>query len=234
MTDKSTIRVFDNAADVARAGAEVFVETAAESIAARGAFHTCLAGGSTPRAAYELLAEEIGRDVQWPSVRVYFGDERNVPPDHPDSNYGMARRALLARVPIHDRHVYRIPGEKDAGDAAREYDTILHDALATSANRFDLLWLGLGDDAHTASLFPETTALKVQDHWCVEKPRHQAQHQTDYLDIPPAQRLSSNHVSGSGSRQGRSIEQDTKRATQCHTFPSARHSTGRGRVDLVD
>ncbi len=168
MTNKSAIRVFDTAADVARAAAELFIETAAESTAERGALHTCLAGGSTPRAAYEMLAGKMGSRVRWPLVRFYFGDERNVPPDHPDSNYGMARRALLSRVPISDGHVYRMPGEKDAASAAREYDTLLREKLAENGNRFDLLWLGLGNDAHTASLFPETEALSLQERWCVE------------------------------------------------------------------
>jgi 6-phosphogluconolactonase len=117
----------------------------------RGQASLCLAGGTTPRAAYEALAAEA--DLPWSAIFIYFGDERCVAPDHLDSNYRMAREALLDRVPLAPDHVFRMQGENPERDeAARAYEAVLPDA-------FDVLVLGLGEDGHTASLFPHSAAL---------------------------------------------------------------------------
>jgi len=124
-----------------------------------------LSGGSTPKGVYALLALDPGlqREVPWDKIHFFWGDERHVPPDHPDSNYRMADDALLSKVPVPVANVHRILSEnRDADDAARQYEGTLRAFFQASAGRFprfDLVLLGLGSDGHTASLFPGTTAL---------------------------------------------------------------------------
>ncbi len=154
---------------LARAAADEVARRAHDAIAARGAFNLVLAGGSTPRALYRLLADpaapSLGR-IDWPSVRVFFGDERAVPERSPDSNFGMARNALLAHVPV--GKVLRIAGERGAADAARHYEAKLRAHFgAVALPVFDLVVLGLGPDGHTASLFPQSAALAERQRWVV-------------------------------------------------------------------
>jgi 6-phosphogluconolactonase len=128
-----------------------------------------LAGGSTPKATYEVLARDYADGVDWSNVHVFFGDERAVPPDHEDSNYGMARDTLLDRVPIGS--VHRMQGELPPDEAAEAYEQELRDFFGSDdLPRFDLILLGMGSDGHTASLFPETSALEVHDRWVVANP----------------------------------------------------------------
>lgn len=153
---RGELRVYRDADALSRALAELFVATGRMAAAERGAFHVALSGGNTPRAAYELLAQEPLRDeLSWSDVFVYFGDERCVPPDDEQSNYLMARRAFLDAVGIPRANVHRIHGEADPGHAANEYASILRADLG-NAPQFDLVLLGLGPDGHTASLFPGT------------------------------------------------------------------------------
>ena len=152
-------RVYEDAAGLATAAAENFVVLAREAIAARGRFLVALAGGSTPRAAYELLATEpFAASVDWTRVHLFWGDERCVPPDHPDSNYRMARAALLDKVQIPAANVHRMRCELAPQQAAAAYERELEKALGEDG-RFDLILLGLGADGHTASLFPGAAAL---------------------------------------------------------------------------
>jgi 6-phosphogluconolactonase len=124
-----------------------FVEVGAESAGVRSAA-ICLTGGNTPRRMYELLATPPWQArLPWEGVHVYWSDERHVPPDHRDSNYGMAHEALLKHVPLPTSHVHRIEGELNPEEAARSYEREL-------PARFDLMLLGMGEDAHIASIFP--------------------------------------------------------------------------------
>jgi 6-phosphogluconolactonase len=126
-------------------------------LADRSVARVALAGGSTPKAMYRLLASPAFRErVDWRRVEIFFGDERCVPPDHADSNYRMAREALLDHVPLPPENVHRIEGEKDPEAAARAYAALLPE-------RFDLALLGMGPDGHTASLFPGTPALAERE-----------------------------------------------------------------------
>jgi len=160
-------RVYPDAASLARAAAEHCVTLAAEAIAARGRFAIALSGGSTPRATYALLAtEEFDARVDWSRVHVFWGDERCVPPDHPDSNYRMARQALLDKTSIPTENVHRIRGELPPDQAATAYQAEL-EAVLGAGGRFDLILLGMGEDGHTASLFPGTAALHEQTRWVV-------------------------------------------------------------------
>jgi 6-phosphogluconolactonase len=148
---------------LSREAAGLFARAVEESVARSGRFTVALAGGSTPRRLYELLALEpwLGR-VPWEKVHVFFGDERCVPPEHPDSNYRMTREALLDRVPLPPENVRRMEGERPAEEAARRYEAGLREFFGLATDelpRLDLVLLGLGPDGHTASLFPGTAAL---------------------------------------------------------------------------
>ena len=161
---KTEIRVVEDGAELAGAGADEFRGRALEAVAAGGAFRVVLSGGSTPRSLFSLLAGEPYRaQLPWDAIHFFWGDERPVPPDHPDSNYGMARETLLSRVPVPPANVHRIPGEEeDAGAAAAAYERTLKGFFRLTGEerpRFDLVYLGLGPDGHTASLFPGTKAL---------------------------------------------------------------------------
>jgi 6-phosphogluconolactonase len=147
--------VLADAAEVAKQTAERFVAAAKKKT--NGRFFVALAGGSTPKAAFQLLASQYKDRVDWTNVHFYFGDERMVPPDHPDSNYGMAQATLLSRVPVSAEQVHRIQGELAPMEAADDYALQLRPVGMPP--RFDLILLGMGPDGHTASLFPGTAAL---------------------------------------------------------------------------
>ena len=161
--DAPEIQVFPDPAAVARSASDRFVDAAAAAVAAKGSFAVALAGGSTPKAMYQLLADEPYRSrVDWARVEVFFGDERCVPPDHPESNYRAANEALLARVPIPGDNVYRMHGEDDPEQAAKAYGLMLKERFGDGG--LDLALLGMGDDGHTASLFPGTPAVREREH----------------------------------------------------------------------
>ena len=141
--------------------AALILEQAHEAIGERNEFRIALSGGNTPRPVYTRLAA-IGRDLPWDLIRITFGDERCVPPDDAESNFRMARETLLAPAAVPEQSILRLRGELDPQTAAQEYQDHLDD-IATEGGepiyRHDLILLGLGDDGHTASLFPETAAL---------------------------------------------------------------------------
>jgi 6-phosphogluconolactonase len=160
------IKVVPDAAHVASAAAEQILTAAQQSIGQHDRFAIALAGGHTPEALYNLLSRSPYREqIDWAKVEVFFGDERCVPPDSPESNFGMAQRALLSKVPIPGDNIYRMRGEIAPEEAAKEYGLMLKEKFGDRG--LDLVLLGMGDDGHTASLFPNTQALKERDHRCV-------------------------------------------------------------------
>ncbi len=161
----ATIEVFPNPTALAEAATRAIVDAARATVAARGRFMVALAGGDTPRATYSrLAAAPYAEAMPWDRTYVFFGDERCVPPDHPASNFGMARETLLAKVPVPPGQVFRMRGEsEDPEQAAAEYARCLAEVFGTRRGelpRFDLVLLGMGLDGHTASLFPGSPALK--------------------------------------------------------------------------
>lgn len=161
------VRVFDDPERVARAAADLFARLSNEAVEARGVFSVALSGGTTPRRVYELLAsgEYTGR-VTWAKVHVFFGDERAVPADDAESNYRMANEALLSRVALPPENVHRIEGLGDAAANASDYESVMRGFFGGDDwPRFDLIFLGMGDDGHTASLFPNTAALEEERAW---------------------------------------------------------------------
>lgn len=154
------IEIFSDAEALMRSAAELFVEQAQRALPVRGRFCVALSGGNTPKRAYELLAGVPYRSsIDWSRVHVFWGDERCVPPDDARSNYRMTRAALLDHVPIPVGNLHRIRGELPPADAAREYEGSLDQFFGSGPARFDLVFLGLGTDGHTASLFPRTQVL---------------------------------------------------------------------------
>lgn len=168
----TSLRIVADGAELARAAAEEVVRLAGEAVRARGRFTFVLSGGSTPRRLFHLLADanDSFRDrIEWNAVHVFWGDERCVPPDHPDSNYRMARETLLDRVPLPAANVHRILAEDpEPAKTAALYDAdlvaffSLGDRGLPELPRFDLILLGLGPDGHTASLFPGNAAVHEQ------------------------------------------------------------------------
>jgi 6-phosphogluconolactonase len=153
---KPEVRVVEN---IALAAAELFIEQAERAVRERQQFAVALSGGSTPLAMYKLLIEDSTSATFWPFTHVFWGDERYVPHDHPDSNFGVAKGALLEHVPIPDSHIHPVPYlPDDSSAAARSYADTLNQVLGNSPV-LDVTLLGLGDDAHTASLFPGTGAV---------------------------------------------------------------------------
>ena len=164
MVSTPDVIVVPTKADVAREAAERVVAAASAAIAARGRFTFALSGGSTPRVLFELLASDAYRSrVDWARAEIFFGDERCVPPDDSASNYRMARETLLDHVPA---RVHRMRGEDDPVAAAVAYERELRELFGT-APRFDLVLLGMGDNGHTASLFPGLTAVTERERWVV-------------------------------------------------------------------
>jgi 6-phosphogluconolactonase len=153
---KPEIHIFKDIEELSRAAAELFIEQALQSMAERNQFWVALNGGSTPNRLFQLLAEEYREKVDWRKVHIFWGDERCVPPEDHSSSYGQARDALLSRVPIPEANIHRIKGELGPVEAAKDYALILEGFASHPLEwpRFDLVYLGMGEDGHTASLFP--------------------------------------------------------------------------------
>ena len=151
-----TINISKSIEDLSRKAAELFTVEAGTAIAARGVFSVALSGGSTPAPFYSLLSSEYYRArIDWKRIHFFWTDERCVAKDHPDSNFGMAFNMLLSKVPVPDANIHRIPGELDPEEAASAYDRDLRTFFGNGTlPRFDLVYLGVGTDGHTASIFP--------------------------------------------------------------------------------
>lgn len=165
-TAQRDIRILADSAAITRRAADEFVKTAAQAVAQKGVFTVSLSGGSTPKALYAMLVDDPAyrSKIPWDKMRVFFGDERHVPPDHNDSNFHMATEALFSKGVLKPEQITRIKGEyADTEKAALEYEKALRDAFHLQDGQypsFDLLLLGMGEEGHTLSLFPGTTALR--------------------------------------------------------------------------
>lgn len=150
------LRIFQDLESLSREAARIFSKQAAKAIEERGHFLTALNGGSTPQRLFQLFAEEFRENIAWDKVHIFWGDERCVPPGESGSNYGQAREAFLDRVRIPDTNIHRVRGELEPAEAARDYALTLSRFAAPPIDfpRFDLVYLGMGEDGHTASLFP--------------------------------------------------------------------------------
>ena len=164
------IRIFSDLTALSKRAAQEFVQAATSAVTEKGSFTVALTGGSTPKTLYSLLVNDAALRAQlpWDKMLLFFGDERNVGPDHPDSNFRMANEAMISKAPLRPDQIKRIKGEyRDTERAAQEYEQALRASFKLSEAgldqpqfpRFDLILLGMGDEGHTASLFPGTKAL---------------------------------------------------------------------------
>ena len=153
---KPEIRIFKDLEELSHAAANLFVVQAAQAIETRNRFLVALNGGGTPTRLFELLATDYHASVDWSKVQVFWGDERCVPPDDAGSSYGQARDILLSHVLIPDSNIHRIIGELGPAEASKDYSLTLKGFASPPLEwpRFDLVYLGMGEDGHTASLFP--------------------------------------------------------------------------------
>ena len=169
----TSFTVLRDPATVAEATADRFVTAARTAIDQRGVFRVALSGGSTPRLVYPLLLEPSRRDaVEWEAVEFFWGDERAVPPDHPESNFGVAYGMLISQLPdVRPDRIHRMPAEApDLDAAALTYESELRLAFGARGDEppaFDLIWLGMGPDGHTASLFPASAGLEERRRWVI-------------------------------------------------------------------
>ncbi|MDA8423435.1 MAG: 6-phosphogluconolactonase [Nitrospiraceae bacterium] len=175
------VSVFDDLDSLSRAAADIFLSVASDAIALRGRFSVALSGGSTPRRLYTLLASSAYQNrVDWSHVHLFWADERCVPPDHRASNFKLLSDTLLGRVFVPEKNIHRMHGEADAEEAAREYENQLsHFFGSSSLPAFDLIMLGMGEDGHTASLFPGSPAVREKKRMVVPV----------YLDKPNIDRI---------------------------------------------
>jgi 6-phosphogluconolactonase len=154
------VEVWRDAAELAERAAELMIGISREAVKANGVYTVALSGGSTPKTLYALLTEDTRASrIWWEQTQVFWSDERCVPPSHADSNYRMAREALLDHVPIPESNIHRMHGEDDPDTAAKNYSAELVQQFGSENTRFSLVLLGMGDDGHTASLFPGSAAL---------------------------------------------------------------------------
>ena len=161
---KPEVQVFNNLKNASHALGENIVKTASDEIEKKGRFVLALGGGKTPRFLYNLLASRYSSKIRWEAVHLFWGDERCVPRDHPESNFAMAYHALISRVPLPLPNIHRIPADaKTPERAAESYEKILREFFKDSEGEgfqtFDVILLGMGKDGHTASLFPRSSAL---------------------------------------------------------------------------
>jgi 6-phosphogluconolactonase len=165
MKTQVTYKVFDSPGALSSAAAEHFASQAEAAAASRGIARIAISGGHTPKEAFELLAnpaQPFYARMPWERLQIYWVDERCVPPDHADSNYRMTREALLSKVPLTESQIFRMQGELDPEEAASRYESLIRSQFRLEGSEipsFDVVALGMGDDGHTASLFPHTGAI---------------------------------------------------------------------------
>jgi len=160
-----SIEILPDVSALAQKATSIFVSAAQQAVRERGVFRVAMAGGSTPKALHALLVTDPSRSqLPWDKMQIFFGDERHVPPDHADSNYRMVNETFLSKTPIPPGQVFRIKAElRDTERAAQDYEQILRTQFGLKRGelpRFDLMMLGMGNEGHTLSLFPATTALR--------------------------------------------------------------------------
>lgn len=227
------IRIHEDKHELAEAAARDFASRATEAIEERGRFTVALAGGSTPEAAYGILARDYSGALDWGKVHVFFGDERTVPPDSEDSNYRMAREALLDHVPVGS--VHRLRGELPPEQAAESYEEELREFFGdVELPGLDLIMLGIGEDGHTASLFPNTPALRVTDRWVFNNPVQKLDIVRLTLTAPVINAARAVVFSVAGEGKATALREILEGGADPHDFPAKLIQPNGGAVWMAD
>ena len=164
----NAIKIFPDLPSWTREAAVTFHHIARESLEKRGIFSAALSGGGTPKPVYREIGTSGNQvPLRWSNIHLFWGDERHVPPGHADSNYKMVKAQLLDHISIPSGNVHRVPAEMEARMAAFSYEEVLRGFFDGEQPRFDLVFLGMGDDGHTASLFPHSAGLNEEDRWFI-------------------------------------------------------------------
>ena len=162
------VRIFQDSKSLAVMAVEQFINLAEQSILAHGCFSVVLSGGSTPKLLYQILASPGNQArLDWGHIHLFFGDERYVSPDHVDSNFRMAKEILLDKIDIPLENIHPVPTDLDIQQAAHIYEMRMREFFKGDWPRFDLVLLGMGEDGHTASLFPNSSGLDEQARWFI-------------------------------------------------------------------
>jgi 6-phosphogluconolactonase len=228
---KLDVRVFADVNELSLRVAEATVRTINESVQTNGNFSLVLSGGSTPRTLYRLLSSQFRDQIPWRKVHVFWGDERYVPLDDPHSNYRMARETLLDTVPCPPGNVHPMPAElSDPDTAARDYEETLRNYFSRDWPRFDLVLLGIGEEGHTASLFPGSPALEETKRWVVavkvpaEPPRRLT------LTLPALSHAANVYFLVTGSNKAQALHNILNRPPDPKNYPASGVRLARGTV----
>jgi 6-phosphogluconolactonase len=207
LTARPDLRVCADLAELSLRAADAAAGTINNAVRTAGTCSIVLSGGSTPRTLYGLLASQFQAQIPWPHVHVFWGDERYVPPEDSRSNYRMARETLLDQVPCPAANIHRMPTHfPNAEVAARDYEGTLRSHFAGDWPDFDLVLLGLGDDGHTASLFPGSLALVERARWVVAAEVSAEPPLRLTLTLPALRKATSIHVLAAGSNKAHALQ----------------------------
>jgi 6-phosphogluconolactonase len=242
---KPEIRCFPNLSDLSRAAAEYICKIAKGAIEDRAVFTLVLSGGSTPRLLYEELASQpIASSIDWQHTHLFWGDERFLPPDHPDSNFSLAFESLISKVDLPPENINRVPTEiGSAQTTAEEYEKLLRKFFPPAVGSeqepyfpsFDLVLLGLGQDGHTASLFPGEAALEESDRWVLAVAGAKASPPVERitLTLPAINKARYVIFLASGSHK-REVFQQVVNNPETSSYPAARVRPSGGLLWFID
>ncbi len=220
---KTHVKTFQGKENLLRGSAKYLENLVGEILFQKERCTLVLAGGSTPKGVYELLAsKEFNMSIDWSNVHLFWGDERCVPPDHPDSNYRMAKEALIDHIDIPPENVKRIPAEKEPAEAARGYEETIKRFFSetTQPPVFDIMLLGIGEDGHTASLFPGTDVIDEKERWVKEVYVEKLDTHRITLTFPVINRAKNVIFLVAGASKAEIVKQIYNRTDT--TFPAAR------------
>jgi len=219
---KPDVRICADVNELSLRAAEAAVQTIDDAVRGRGRCSLVLSGGSTPRTLYGWLASKFRDQIPWTHVHVFWGDERYVLPHDPDSNCRMAMEALLDHVPCPAENIHPMPTHFPSPDAAaRDYERTLRSYFGADSPRFDLILLGLGEEGHTASLFPGSPALAERTRWVVAVNTQARPPLRLTLTLPALTRAASIDVLVAGSTKARALHHVLTGIPDPHTYPAA-------------
>ena len=222
LTSKPDVRVCADRADLSRRAAEAAVATINEAVRIAGTCSVVLSGGSTPHALYSLLASEFRARIAWANVQVFWGDERYVSPEDPHSNYRMAKETLLDHVACPPANIHPMPTHFPGAEAAaRDYERTLRNHFRGDWPHFDLVLLGVGDDGHTASLFPGSLALAERTRWVVAARAPVEPQVRLTLTLPALTRAAAVHVLVAGAAKADAVQHVFEGAGDWIKYPAA-------------